>query len=112
MKIEIYKDKKWKEIDGYDFDIFISAVAYMEYPFKFTDCTNKEIEEFIKYLNTESGCLDDDEYYRWCCKADTSNVVYIFEDMCCKELTEALENAKRKVEEYEKYMVNICKEKS
>ena len=106
MKIKVFEQKKWREVNGYDFNDFINAVVYPELPFKFTDCTDEEIEEFVKYLYDESGCLDDGEYQNWYCDADMADMVYVFENMHCKLLLEALRDAERKVDEYSDCIAN------
>ena len=94
MKIKVFEQNKWREVDGYDFDDFLSAVVYSELPFKFTDCTDEEIENFVNYLNEESTGLDDGEYQCWYCEADTTDML------------EALKNAERKVKEYNNCITN------
>lgn len=106
MKIKVFEQNKWREVDGYDFDDFLSAVVYSELPFKFTDCTDEEIENFVNYLNEESTGLDDGEYQCWYCEADTTDMLYVFEDMHCMDLLEALKNAERKVKEYNNCITN------
>ena len=107
MKISVWERDKWIDLIENSFAVFLEDVVYSEKPFKFTDCTDEEIEEYVHYLYDESCCLDDGEYYRWYCEADKPNVVYIFEDMVCLDLNNALHCAEKLVEKYRKYLTDL-----
>ena len=107
MKVKVFEKNKWREVDGYDFDDFLSAVVYSEFPFKFTDCTDEEVEDFVDYLNEKSTALDDGDYQNWYCEADTADMLYVFEDMHCMDLLQALKRAKKKVEEYNNCIADV-----
>lgn len=64
MKIETFVGNKWVEVEGYDFDDFMGQVVEGEVPFRFTDCTEDEIDNFANYCKEESAGLDDCDYYR------------------------------------------------
>ena len=112
MKVKVFENNEWREVDGYDFDDFVSDVVYPELPFVFTDCTDEEIEKFVNYLNEESTGLDDGEHQCWYCKANTVDMPYVFENMNCKRLPLALVEAERTAKEYKKCIENLYKIKS
>ena len=53
MKIEIFTSNEWVEIGGYDFDYFMEQVVNEEVPFRFTDCTEDEVNDFADYCQRE-----------------------------------------------------------
>ena len=95
MKIFIFKDnKEWIEYADYnDFDSFFDDVIQEDCAFKFADCTEEEIDNFLDYIQAKSTCLDDCDYYRFSCDRrtiDTIEDVYIFNDLILYTLDEII----------------------
>ena len=95
MKIFTFDENnnEWIEYNYEDFDGFFDDIVQNECAFRFTECTEKEIDIFLDYITKKSTCLDDCDYYRFSCDRrtiDTIEDVYIFNDLILYTLDEII----------------------
>jgi len=109
MRIEIFLNNKWEEVEGYDFDDFMDEVINAEIPFRFTDCTEDEIDNFADYCSNESAGLDDCDYYRIDFDFDTPHEVYIYDDCVCRLFEDYVTVINRRAEKINEISANIKK---
>lgn len=106
MKIMFWENKRWNVLEKTDFDSFYDEIVQNEMPFKFVDCTEDEVDNYIDYINEESAGLDDCDYYSFSFEIDDIEDIHIFDDNVCYTLKEATQKAKKIFEYYTRY----CKE--
>ena len=109
MKIEIFVNAKWVEIEGCDFDDFMEQVVNEELPFRFVDCTEDEISDFAVYCANESAGLDDCDYYRLDFDFDTPQEVYIYDDYSCRVFEDYVTVINRRAKEINEILADIKK---
>lgn len=103
MKIMLLNEEnKWVEVEnGLDFDTFYDEVIIEERPFKFAECTDDDKERFLCYLDEESTCLDDCEYYQFSVNDGNSvDNIFIFNDYQLYTLDEVITKHERSLNYY------------
>lgn len=106
MKIMLFnKENKWVEVEnGLDFDTFYDNVIIEERPFKFVDCTNDDKERFLRYLDNESTCLDDCEYYQFDTSDENSvDNIFIFDNYQLCTLDEVISKHERSLNYFKNF---------
>ena len=94
MKIFIFEnEKEWIEYDYKGFDEFFDDIVVNECAFRFADCEEDEIDDFLNNIGEKSTCLDDCDYYSFNCdrrNSDTIADIYIFDSLVLYTLDEII----------------------
>ena len=86
-------NNEWIEYNYEDFDGFFDDIVQNECTFRFTECTEDEIDSFLYELEKKSTCLDDCDFYTFSCErrdSDTINDTYIFDNLVLYTLDEII----------------------
>ena len=95
MKIFTFDENnnEWIEYNYVSFDEFFDDIVQNECAFRFANCEEKEIDDFLDNISEESGCLDDCDYYSFSCERRTSDTIkdtYIFDNLVLYTLDEII----------------------
>ena len=111
MKIFIFaNNKEWAEYIYEDFDGFFDDIVQEECVFRFAECTEEEIDDFLENLEEKSTCLDDCDYYSFSCNrlsSDTIENVYIFDNLKLYTLDEIIALRQKQLNYYKELKKKI-----
>lgn len=103
-------NNKWVEYNYEDFRRFFDDVVQKECAFKFAECTEDKIDDFLDKIEDTSTCLDDCDYYRFsACRRDMDTIedIYIFYDLILYTLNEIIALRQRQLNYYKELKEKI-----